>query len=105
MMDRMITAAGPWLFGRNGALFYAAAEGLAPLARELLKQGAKATASSSRGYTPLHRAAQHGHAEVVRLLLQHHANPHARAENGDTPLSLAQAANQPAIAQLLENNT
>lgn len=91
-----------WLFGKDGALFQAAATGSAALVDELLADGADANAASRNGYTPLHRAAQNGHLEVVRKLLAHAAARDARTADGNRPADLARRNGHADIVKLLE---
>ena len=78
-----------WLFGKNGALFKASANGNLVLLKELVGEGANINIVSQNGYTPLHRAAQNGHTEVVKFLLSKGANAEMESNDGETPLTLA----------------
>jgi ankyrin repeat protein len=90
-----------WLFGRNGAFFRAVVLGNQKLVEELAAAGADINVASSKGFTPLHRAAQHGHMPTVKFLLKAGADPAAKAQDGSTPLSLAEKNGQDTIAALL----
>jgi ankyrin repeat protein len=70
-------------------LHYAAADGSAERARELLGAGAAADARDDDGWTPLHFAAQAQAADVVRLLLDTGADPDPVDVDGNTPLNVA----------------
>lgn len=90
-----------WLFGKNGALFRAAARGKLDLARELVSLGADVNIASNAGYTPLHRAAENGHADLVRFLLEAGANPTAESRDRKTPLTLATDGGHADVAAIL----
>lgn len=90
-----------WLFGKDGALFRAAARGVPDMARELIDRGANVNARSNRGITPLHRAAQNGHVEIVEMLLDGGAEPDIEANDGETPLSMAESSGHDAVVSLL----
>jgi ankyrin repeat protein len=90
-----------WLFGKNGAFFRAAVLGDQKLVEELARAGADINVASSKGFTPLHRAAQHGHIQTVEFLLREGADPSATAKDGSTPLSLAEQCGQRSISDLL----
>jgi ankyrin len=90
-----------WLFGRDGALFRAAAVGDLTLCKELVGRGADVNTASAQGFTPLHRAAQNGHTAVVEYLLSKGATP-TSTQSGETPLDMAQAAGHEKIAALLK---
>ena len=90
-----------WLFGRDGALFRAAATGRIELVRQLIAEGANVNAASRNGYTPLHRAAQNGHEAIVNILLSHNAVAGAMTANKLSPLDLATQSGHASIADLL----
>jgi len=90
-----------WLFGKNGALFMAAASGDLALVKQLIKDGAEVNTASMNGYTALHRAAQNGHLEITKHLLEHGADPQAATIEKKTPLNIATEHSQTAIADLL----
>ena len=90
-----------WLFGKDGALFRAAAQGKMDLARELVSLGANVNAASKSGFTPLHRASQNGHADIVRFLVDAGANPAAESRDRKTPLMLATDSGHGEIAAFL----
>ncbi|MBN2302790.1 MAG: ankyrin repeat domain-containing protein [Lentisphaerae bacterium] len=91
-----------WLFGKNGALFRAAATGQLDLVKELIANGADANVKSATGYTPLHRAAQNGHREVVEFLLECNANPNTQTKDHLTPAALAEQSQHIHIVQILQ---
>lgn len=93
-----------WLFGKDGALFRAAAHGRLDLTWELISMGANVNATSNNGFTPLHRASEHGHIAVVKFLLSKGANVNAKSEDGNTPLSLALRNRHKDIANLLKKS-
>ncbi|OGV66267.1 MAG: hypothetical protein A2283_12110 [Lentisphaerae bacterium RIFOXYA12_FULL_48_11] len=78
-----------WLFGKNGALFKASANGNLELLKELLAEGANINIISQNGYTPLHRAAQNGHTSTVEFLLSNGANAKVESKDRETPMTLA----------------
>ena len=90
-----------WLFGKDGALFRAAAIGDLAIAQDLQAEGADINVRSPNGYTPLHRAAQNGHLDVAEFLLTTGADPLAEANDGSTPLSLARDSGQTNTADML----
>lgn len=94
-----------WLFGKDGALFRAAALGSLDTASELIRKGANVNATSNRGITPLHRAAQNGHSELVELLLSKGADPAPRSADGQSPASMAAAGGHENIAAMLKART
>lgn len=89
-----------WLFGRNGALFRAAAMGNVPLARELVAKGADVRVKSNNGFTALHRAAEKGHADMVTFLLKAGADPGACTRENLTPAQLARQNNHRGVLDL-----
>ena len=80
--------------------------GVLPLAarvRELLAEGASATAASNSGWTALHGAAECGSAEVVGVLAAAGGDLSARAASGKTPLDISRQYQRPeAAARLAE---
>lgn len=67
----------------------AANRGLASVARELLKNGAKVNVTGLDGVTPLHDASVNGHENMVTLLLRFGANPSLKTSSNKTALDLA----------------
>ena len=90
-----------WLFGKDGALLRASANGYADLAEELLKAGARPDVKSANGVTPLHRAAQNGHRKTVELLLKNDAPAACRTVDGATPADMAESNGHNSIALFL----
>ena len=90
-----------WLFGRDGALFSAAARGKEDLLQELIADGANVNAASGNGYTPLHRAAQNGHEHIVRRLVQQGANVQVLSIDNLSPSDLARKNGHMTIVNLL----
>jgi len=90
-----------WLFGKDGALFRAAAMGKLDLTGELIASGANVNITSRNGYTPLHRAAQNGHEEIVALLLKHGANLRAVSNDKLLPVDLARDKGHKGIVKQL----
>ena len=71
--------------------------------RELLAEGASATAASYSGWTALHGAAECGSTEVVGVLAAAGGDVSARAGSGKTPLDIARQYERPeAAARLAE---
>ena len=93
-----------WLFGKDGALFQASAQGNQELAKELVADGANVNVTSSKGYTPLHRAAEYGHKDLVEFLLKNGANADAMSKQGETPLSLAEQKRHDDIVMCLHQH-
>lgn len=60
------------------------------IATTLLEYGAKASAESKAGFTPLHLSAQEGHADMSNLLIEHQAdvNHKAKVKNHSNPFPL-----------------
>lgn len=90
-----------WLFGKDGALFRAAAQGNLDLTKQLAEEGANVNISSNKGFTPLHRASQNGHAQIVKFLIESGANPKAASNDRNTPLTLALDNGHKNIAKIL----
>lgn len=90
-----------WLFGKNGALFRAAAMGNVPLARELVAKGANVRVKSNNGFTALHRAAEKGHADMVSFLLKAGADPKSCTKENLTPAQLARQNKHSRVLTLL----
>ena len=70
-------------------LQYAVTRGDLARVRELLANGAPATAKGAHDVTPLHWAASGDEAEIASALVRHGADPDARAVDGCTPLHFA----------------
>lgn len=100
----MVVEVTNWLFGKDGALFRAAATGELDLARELAEAGANINIRSSSGYTPLHRAAQHGHLEMVEFLLSNNADVAAKTLDDRTAVIMAEEAGHEPTAALLRKH-
>lgn len=71
------------------------------VASVLLDNGADLTATTKKGFTPLHLAAKYGHLNVARLLLQRDAPADAQGKNGVTPLHVAAHYDHQPVALLL----
>ena len=85
------------------ALIRAAEAGDTARVRELLAEGASATAASFTGWTAMHGAAECGSAEVVGVLAAAGGDVSARAASGKTPLDISRQYEQPeAAARLAE---
>lgn len=78
-----------WVFGKNGALLSACAQGDLELAQSLLNEGASPDVSSPNGFTALHRASEKGHIQIVTMLLEKGARASTTATDGSTPISAA----------------
>lgn len=50
------------------------------IATTLLEYGAKASAESKAGFTPLHLSAQEGHLDMSSLLIDHQADTNHKAK-------------------------
>jgi cytochrome c len=74
------------------------------LAALLIAKGADVSATDSRGFTPLHRAAEYGHLEVVKVLIGGGADVNAASEDNDTPLHMAASNDEYEIMTLLVEN-
>lgn len=70
-------------------LHYAAVDGDAESARDLLAHGADANASDAQGFAPLHFAAQSYSPEIVEMLLAAGADVNAQNHLGNSPLVTA----------------
>ena len=89
-----------WMFGKDGALFSAAAKGNMDLVRELFQDGANINVVSPNGFTPLHRAAQNGHQDIVAFLLQNGADTTPLTRDGKTALDLAAERGHAGVTRL-----
>lgn len=58
------------------------------IATTLLEYGAKASAESKAGFTPLHLSAQEGHTDMSSLLIDHNADTNHKAKVNIYPLHL-----------------
>ena len=67
----------------------------------LLEHHASQTATTKKGFTPLHLAAKYGNLKVTRLLLHKEAPVDAEGKNGVTPLHVAAHYDHQNVAQLL----
>ena len=94
---------------RDTPLHSACFSGKLDIARELLRNGATATAMNGGGETPLHVISrgefesQDG-AHLARLLLEHGADVNAADKDGDTPIHSACCQGKLGIAQELLNH-
>ncbi|MBT8043651.1 MAG: ankyrin repeat domain-containing protein [Verrucomicrobiae bacterium] len=86
------------------ALLYAAAQGKHQVIESLTSFGASVYVRHEGGMTPLMLAAENGHIDTVKSLLESGANRYAVNEHGWTAAQVAEAANQSAIAGLLNQN-
>ena len=82
-------------------LIKAAEVGDCTAVRDLLEQGADATAESYTQWTALHGAAEAGCVDCVRLLLGAGARSDARAKSGMTPAGIAKKYGRDAAFELL----
>jgi len=83
------------------ALLYAAAQGKHSVIPALTSFGASVYTRHEGGMTPLMLAAQNGHTTTVHALLESGSNRYAINEHGWTAAQVAAAADQEAIATLL----
>ncbi len=68
----------------------------------MLSKGAKPSAITDTGFTPLALACESGNAEMVKLLLRKRADPNQTLKNGETPLMMAaRTGNVPVLEALL----
>jgi ankyrin repeat protein len=78
------------------------------VAMRLVEAGANVNAVQAGGFTPLMAAAQNGNSELAQFLIGKGADVNARTDKGSaefsnmTALGLAQQANAPEVAALLE---
>ena len=87
--------------GGETPLIKAAEAGDCTAVRDLLEQGADATAESYTQWTALHGAAEAGCVDCCRLLLGAGARPDARAKSGLTPAGIAKKYGRDAAFELL----
>ena len=82
-------------------LQYAVTRGDLARVRELLANGAPATAKGAHDVTPLHWAASGDEAEIASALVRHGADPDARAVDGSgrTPLEVARRPSRLTVCQ------
>nr|CAD7195407.1 unnamed protein product [Timema douglasi] len=71
------------------------------VAAVLLEHGASLTATTKKGFTPLHLAAKYGNMKVAKLVLQRDAPVDAQGKNGVTPLHVASHYDHQNVALLL----
>jgi ankyrin repeat protein len=87
------------------ALFYAAGNGSAAIAKALIEAGAKVNARArgqgQYGITPLMAAAESGRYEVAKMLLDCGADPNAKDDKGRTAMDFARRAKRLDIQALL----
>ena len=88
-----------WVFGKDGALLSACAQGRDDLVRSLLAEGASPNVTSPNGFTALHRAAENGHAQIVSLLLTNGAKADTVAADGTSPASAPKEHGYDSIAE------
>jgi hypothetical protein len=109
-IDRMLQLAENWHSAldlnrrdANGRtlLCLAASIGNATVVQRLLALGAKPTATTSLGSSPLHCAARHGRADICSLLLELDVEASAANKHGVTPLHAALSTNQHHVVPLL----
>ncbi|MDR2137353.1 MAG: ankyrin repeat domain-containing protein, partial [Synergistaceae bacterium] len=90
--------------GRSTPLMHAALRGKQETAQKLLEAGAKADATDSVGWTPLHFAARdESGLEVLRLLIESHNEVDIPDNGGTTPLMVAASYDNSEATQLLLN--
>ncbi len=93
-----------WLFGKDGALFQASANGNIKTAETLISDGANVNATSANGYTPMHRAAENGHLAVVEYLLSENANPGLKSNADESAADLAKSNGHNNIAEIIRTH-
>lgn len=95
---------GPIAMTKMTPLHRAAAFGPVEMVRDLLKAGADASASDSRGLTPLifAVATEYPDPAIVRALLQAGADPNARDNTGETALDWAEKFGYPEVIAALK---
>jgi len=82
-----VNAAEP--FRGQTALMWAASEGNAPAAEELIEFGAQVNAKSKNGFTPFLFAVRNAHIDAAKALLKHGANVNDVAPDGTNALNMA----------------
>jgi ankyrin repeat protein len=93
-----------WLFGKDGALFQASANGNIETAETLISDGANVNAMSANGYTPMHRAAENGHLALVKYLLSKNANPGLKSTADESAADLAENNGHNDIAETIRTH-
>ncbi|HKQ04218.1 MAG TPA: protein kinase [Blastocatellia bacterium] len=103
MIARRLAAGANPNDGRMGTtlLMFAAKDGQAGIAQDLLNAGAKPDARDGDGDTPLMYAALDNRAEVASVLLKAGADVNARNNKGDTPLLGAALRGRAEVVRLL----
>lgn len=92
---------GAGVIARTTALFAAAQQGHASVARVLLQRGARQDLPAEEGWTPLMWASWSGSEPVVRLLLEHGAELDRKNEAGYTALMVAAYEGHVGVVKLL----
>jgi uncharacterized protein len=103
MIARRLAAGANPNDGRLGTtlLMFAAKDGQAGIAQDLLNAGAQLDARDGDGDTPLMYAALDNRADVASVLLKAGADVNARNNKGDTPLLAAALRGRAEVARLL----
>lgn len=95
------TPAAPAQRTPDELLFYAVRNNDLLRIEELVKSGAKVTASDEKGWTPLHVAALKGNRAAADYLIAHGADVDAADEDGWTPLHVAAMQGKDPVVDLL----